>query len=163
MPKLAARALGLLPYRLRVGHSSVRPSSPSGPKEQSGQPMACGATRQRSRASDRNPTSAEDLPPRDRDRGALNQSVANQSVAGEHHPSNITQNKTRSTWATRASPGNLHPEQESVRSRISAAASPLDPTRRCQHPSVEREAMSQPGSRWRVQALGEHTKERDAP
>jgi hypothetical protein len=149
MLKLAARALGLLPYRLRVGCSGMQPSGPSGPKEQSGQPMAHGATRQRSQASDRNLTSAKDLPSRDRDRGALNRSVANQSAAEEHHPSNITQNKTRSARATQATRGDPHPEQESVQSRISAAASPLDPTRRCQCPLVEREAMSQPGSRWR--------------
>jgi hypothetical protein len=149
MLKLAARALGLLPYRLRAGCSGVRPSGPSGPKERSGQPMARGATRQRSRASDGNPTSAEDLPPRDRDRGALNRSVANQSVAEEHHPSKYTQNQTRSARATRAIWGNPHLEQESVQSRISAAASPPNQTRRCQRPSAEREAMSRPGSgRW---------------
>ena len=51
---------------------------------------------------DRNLTSAKDLPPRDRDRGILKQSVANQSTAEEHHPSNIMQNKTRSMQATRA-------------------------------------------------------------
>ena len=163
MPKLAARALGLLPYRLRAGRSGTRPSGPSGPKERSGQPMARGATRQRSRASDGNPTSAEDLPPRDRDRGALKQSVANQRAAEEHHPSKYTKNKTRSARATRAIWGDPHPEQESVRSRISAAASPLDQTRRCQRPSVEREAMSRPGSRRRARALGERAKGRDAP
>ena len=162
MLKLAARALGLLPYHLRAGCSGVRPSGPSSPKERSGQPMARGATRQRSRTSDGNPTSAKDLPPRDRDRGALNRSVANQSAAEGHHPSNNTQNKTRSAWATRATWGDPHPEQESVRSRISAAVSPLDPTRRCQRPSVEREAMSRPGSgRW-ARVLGERAKRRDA-
>ena len=163
MPKLAARALGLLPYRLRAGHSGARPSSPSGPKERSGQPMACGATCQRSRALDGNLTSAEDLPPRDRDRGTLKWSVANQSTAEEHHPSKYTQNQTRSVRATRAIRGDLHPEQESVQSRISAAASPPNPTRRCQRPSVEREAMSRPGSGWRAQVLGERAKGRDAP
>jgi hypothetical protein len=162
MPKLAARALGLLSYCLRAGRSGTRPSGPSGPKERSGQPMACGATHQRSRALDGNLTSAEDLPPRDRDRGALKRSVANQSAAEEHHPSNNTRNKTRSAWVARVSRGDPHPEQESVQSRISAAVSPLDPTRRCQHPSVEREAMSRPGSRRRAQVLGEHTKRWDA-
>ena len=155
MLKSAARVLGLLPYRLRAGRSGARPSSPSGPKERSGQTDGVQATRQRSRAS------AEDLPPRDRDRGALNRSVANQSAAEGHHPSNNTQNKTRSARASRASRGDPHPEQESVRSRISAAASPLDPTRRCQHPSVEREAMSRPGSGRRVRVLGERAKRRD--
>ena len=162
MPKSAARVLGLLPYRLRAGRSGVQPSGPSGPKERSGQTDGTRATRQRSRASDGNPTSAEDLPPRDRDRGALNRSVANQSAAEGHHPSNNTQNKTRSARATRASRGDPHPEQESVRSRISAAASPLDPTRRCQRPSVEREAMSRPGSGRRARVLGERAKRWDA-
>ena len=162
MPKSAARALGLLPYHLRAGHSGTRPGSPSGPKERSGQTDGTRATRQWSRASDGNPTSAKDLPPRDRDRGALNWSVANQSAAKGHHPSNNTQNKTRSAWATQATQGDPHPEQESVRSRISVATSPLDPTRRCQCPSVEREAVSRPGSgRW-ARVLGERTKRRDA-
>jgi hypothetical protein len=163
MPKLAARALGLLPYRLRVGRSGARPSGPSGPKERSGQPMAHGATRQRLRASDGNLTSAEDLPPRDRDRGTLKRSVANQSTAEEHHPSKYAQNQTRSARATRAIRGDPHPEQESVQSRISAAASPPNQTRRCQRPSVEREAMSRPGSGRQAQVLGERAKGRDAP
>ena len=141
MPKLAARVLGLLPYRLRAGRSGARPSGPSGPKERSGQPMTRGAPRQRSQASDGNLTSAKDLPPRDRDRGALKRSVANQSAVEEHHPSKYTQNKTRSAQATRASRGDPHPEQESIQSRISAAVSPPNPTRRCQRPSAEREAM----------------------
>jgi hypothetical protein len=55
--------------------------------------MVHGVTHQKSRASDRNPTLAEDLPPRDRDRGTLNRSVANQSAAEDNHPSNITQTR----------------------------------------------------------------------
>ena len=93
MPKSAARVLDLLPYRLKVVRSGARPSGPSGPKERSGQTDGARATRQRSRAPDGNPTSAKDLPPRDRDRGALNRSAANQSAAEDNHPSNIT--KTR--------------------------------------------------------------------
>ena len=162
MPKLAARALSLLPYRLRAGRSGAQPSGPSGPKERSGQLMTRGATCQRSRASDGNPTSAEDLPPRDRDRGALKRSVANQSAAEEHQSSKYNQNKTRSAQATRVIRGDPHPEQESVQSRISAATSPPNPTRRCQRPSAEREAMSRPGSGRRARVLGERAKRRDA-
>ena len=58
--------------------------------------MVRGATHQQLQAL------AKDLPPRDRDRGALKQSVANQSAAEEHHPSSIMQNKTRSVQATQA-------------------------------------------------------------
>ena len=162
MPKSAARVLGLLPYRLKVVRSGARPSGPSSPKERSGQTDGMQVTHQQSRASDGNPTSAEDLPPRDRDRGALNRSAANQSATEEHYPSNITQNKTRSTQATWTSQGDPHSEQQNIQSRISVAASPPNPTRRCQCPSAEREAMSQPGSgRW-AQVLGERTKRRDA-
>ena len=146
MSKSAARVLGLLPYHLRVGRSGSRPSSPSGPKERSGQTDGTQATRQRPRESDGNPTSAEDLPPRDRDRGTLKWSVANQSATEGHYPSNITQNKTRSAWATRTSRGNPHSEQRNIQSRISVAVSPPNPTRRCQRPLAEREAILQPGS-----------------
>jgi hypothetical protein len=119
------------------------------------------ATHQRSQASDGSPTLAKDLPPRDRDRGALNQSVANQNAVEENHPSDITQIKTRSAQATWAIWDDLHLEQESIQGRISAAASPPNPTRQCQHPSAEREAMSRPGSGRQARVLEEHAKRQD--
>jgi hypothetical protein len=152
----------LLPYHLRAGRSGVQPSSPGGPKERSGQTDGARATHQRSRASDGNPTSAKDLPPRDRDRGTLKRSVANQSAMEEHYPSNITQNKTRSVRATQTSRGDPHSEQRNIQSRISVAVSPPNPTRRCQRPSAEREAMSRPGSGRRARVLGECAKRWDA-
>ena len=162
MLKSAARVLGLLPYRLRAGRSGARPSGPSGPKERSGQTDGTRATCQRSQALDGNPTSAKDLPPRDRDRGTLKWSVANQSATEEHYPSNITQNKTRSVGATWMSRGDPHLEQRNIQSRISVATSPPNPTRQCQRPSAEREAMSQPGSGRRARVLGKCAKRRDA-
>ena len=43
---------------------------------------------------------AEGLPPRDRGRGALKQSVTNQSIAGEDQP--LNQITTKSIWTAHA-------------------------------------------------------------
>jgi hypothetical protein len=163
MPKLAARVLGLLPYCLRAGRSGARPSGPSGPKGRSGQPMARGRHvsdhEHRTETRHRPRTSLQGTGTGAHSTGVWPIRVRRKNIT----PQNIPKTRLGVRGRLGRFGGDPHLEQESVRSRISAAASPLNQTRRCQCPSVEREAMSRPGSRRRARALGERAKERDAP
>ena len=120
--------------------------------------MACGARSQRSRESDRNPTLAEGLP---QGTGAGARSNGARPIR-EQRMRLDPSTKPKPNSERSDSSGDPKQEQGPLQSRKSAAASPPNPTRRCQRAQVTEEATSQPRNRQRVQGLAERAEKRAA-
>ena len=131
---------------------------PEQPAERTDRQMACGARSQRSRESDRNPTSAEGLPQGTGAGARLNGARPIREQRKRIDPST----KPKPNQERSDSSGDTKQEQGTLQSRKSTAASPPNPTRRCQRAQVTEEATSQPRNRQRAHGLAEHAEKRAA-
>ena len=118
--------------------------------------MACGARSQQSRESDGNLTSAEGLPQGTEAGGCSNGARPIREQRKRIDPST----KPKPNQERSDSSGDTKQEQGTLQSRKSVAASPPNPTRRCQRTQVTEEAMSQPRNRQRVHGLAERAEKR---